>query len=88
MSLIKTLLENKLVDVNCADSEGETALLNTARNENLIIAKYLLENGASVDKCSCTSAYFPLAMAATEGHLEFVKLMVIIKFYYNQINYQ
>jgi ankyrin repeat protein len=49
IKLIKSLIK-KGTDVNVADYEGNTALIEASYRNNLKIVKYLVENGADVNK--------------------------------------
>ncbi|ORX57786.1 ankyrin [Piromyces finnis] len=54
--LTQYLIENKLVnDLNCVDANFETPLMHAVRKKNIILIKYLLDNGADInyinDKC-------------------------------------
>ena len=46
----KAILEKRLVDPNIKDEKNNTALLYACINENLDLVKYLVINGACVDK--------------------------------------
>lgn len=63
-------------DVDAVDVEdGETALLAAVGNGHIEIAKFLLDNGAAVDKAS-NNGLTPLQWAAWWGHTAMAELLL------------
>ena len=48
-SMVRVYLSEKLIDVNCANLMGETALQIAAENDHREIAKFLVQQGADVE---------------------------------------
>jgi ankyrin repeat protein len=66
------LAQHPQTNVNASNQHGETALMLAAINNQLELAKVLIERGADVNKPGWT----PLHYAATRGHREMMRLLI------------
>ncbi len=66
------LAQHPKTNVNASNQHGETALMLAAINNQLELAKVLIERGADVNKPGWT----PLHYAATRGHREMMRLLI------------
>ena len=66
------LAKNPMTNVNASNQHGETALMLAAINNQLELAKVLIERGADANKPGWT----PLHYAATRGHREMMRLLI------------
>lgn len=67
--LLKTLMRNKKVDINCVDSEGKTALYRACENNSAGAAMLLLTAKADVNKSS------PLEVAVRGNHTAIIEML-------------
>ncbi|CAB4409645.1 unnamed protein product [Rhizophagus irregularis] len=65
----RILIENGYAEVTDSDSQNVTALHWAAINNHVIVAKYLIENGAEVNAFGGELVATPLHWAARNGHL-------------------
>lgn len=63
------------INVDEANSAGETALMLSSMKGHIEIVKYLLENGADVNKFSRTQ-WTALCFAATRNHYDVVDILI------------
>ena len=72
---VENLLKNPFRSID-ATSRGRTALAYAVIQNNYKIAKFLLENGATPDIPIVVTGFYPIHIAASNGNLEMVKLLV------------
>jgi len=76
LDIIRYFVDEKKVDINKADNDGNTALHFAAFNGHLGIVKYLVdEKKVDVNKAD-NDGYTALRLAAFNGHLDIVKYLV------------
>ncbi|MDE1463242.1 ankyrin repeat domain-containing protein [Spartinivicinus poritis] len=73
--VIRLLVENK-AKFEAEDDEGKTALMIAAEKNSLNAAKVLLELGAKPNHFGLRKTWHPLTLAAKNGHLEMIKLLL------------
>ncbi|WP_163835263.1 ankyrin repeat domain-containing protein [Spartinivicinus ruber] len=73
--VVRLLAENK-ADLEDEDDEKNTALMIAAEANALDAAKTLLEAGVKPNHFGMRKTWHPLTLAAKEGHLEMVKLLL------------
>ena len=71
---LKALLQQG-INVNAADNDGETALMEAADSRNADAVRVLIANGADVNAAD-EDGETALMIAADEGNLEAVKLLI------------
>jgi len=76
LDTVKEWIERRRCDVDAPGKDGETALHWAAFKNNLKIAKYLLDHGATIDATTRVEAQTPLMWAAIEGHIKLVHFLV------------
>jgi ankyrin repeat protein len=74
IALIKSLLE-KGADVNTADKDGNTALMQASNNGHTKTAKLLIEKGAEVNAID-KNGWTALMVASYNSHTETAKLLL------------
>jgi ankyrin repeat protein len=72
---VNRLLLNPNVDVNVTDRNGNTALIEAARDNNVQIGQRLIEAGADINLANIIGLR-PLHAAVESGHKEFVVLLL------------
>ena len=61
--------------MNQATSNGWTPLMSAAKNGQLDVAQFLVQQGAEVDRAN-SNGWLPFMIAAQEGHLEVAKFLL------------
>ena len=72
--VVKCLIEHG-ADVNAADKDGRTALLDASERGHFEVVKYLIERGADVNAAD-EYGYTALLDASEKGHFEVVKYLI------------
>lgn len=76
LEVVKYIVDNFEVDVNCADSDHITPLIAAVEYNHFDIVKYLVEEcGAEVDACD-DNLITPLHFAATSGNTEIMQYLI------------
>jgi ankyrin repeat protein/protein-tyrosine phosphatase len=75
LRMLELLLQHPKIDINIADSNGNTPLLLAVMSGNVNCVAMLLNKGASVNVCSMLGTT-PLHVAAERGHVNFVHLLL------------
>jgi ankyrin repeat protein/N-acetylneuraminic acid mutarotase len=74
---IQTMIKDSPDLINAKNGQGETPLYDAAKKGKLVVAKFLLANGAVVDASSVSET--PLHAAAREGHKAMAELLLDYK---------
>ncbi|MGQ3889833.1 ankyrin repeat domain-containing protein [Legionella sp. CNM-1927-20] len=72
---LEELLANNILLLDLRDHYGNTLLHLAIMNEDVVVVKFLLENGALVNVVNGAGAY-PLHFAARRGNLDLVNLLI------------
>lgn len=76
--LLDLLFENKELDIEIKNKEGQTALAASAKNGTGIAVKKLIEAGANVNTKN-SKEETPLHIALKEGHYEIAEMLILAK---------
>jgi len=71
----KRLLENNLVNINCTNVDGLTALHQACIDDNIEMVQFLLDHGADINCCD-NEGWTPLHATASCGHASIAKLLL------------
>ena len=72
-TVVKDFLSENGIDTK--DNEGRTAIINAAFYNNTKLLKWLIENGADINKLD-SIGFSALHFACQEGHIESVKILL------------
>lgn len=76
ISILQTLLYNKIHDVNQIDDNGMTPLHLAALNNHPPCVQELINNGADKDALTTPNGFTPLHLAAQNGHYASAEILV------------
>ena len=76
LDVVRFLVEQG-TDMEKSDKNGWTPLLTATCGDHIEVVRYLLEQGANRDKADSTYGQTSLHLAASYGHLEIVKLLMV-----------
>ena len=71
----KRLLENNLVNINCVNVDGLTALHQACIDDNIEMVQFLLDHGADINCCD-NEGWTPLHATSSCGHASIAKLLL------------